>query len=66
LSYEWQNVNSNFKMPVDIVVNDKTIRLHPTSTKQETKIDKKIELEKIQVQSNKFFIKVEKKQKNNT
>lgn len=61
LSYEWQNVNSNFKMPVDIVVNDKTIRLHPTSTKQETKIDKKIELEKIQVQTNKFFIKVEKK-----
>jgi aminopeptidase N len=61
LSYEWQNVNSDFKMPVDIVVNEKTIRLHPTNSKQIMKIDKKIELENIEVKTNQFFIKVEKK-----
>jgi aminopeptidase N len=61
LSYEWQNVNTDFKMPVDIVINEKTIRLHPTTSKQETKIDKKIKLENIQVKTNQFFIKVEKK-----
>jgi aminopeptidase N len=61
LSYEWQNVNSDFKMPIDIVVNEKTIRLQPTNSKQVMKIDKKIELENIEVKTNQFFIKVEKK-----
>ena len=51
-------------MPVDIVINEKTIRLYPTTSNQETKIDKKIKLENIQVKTNQFFIKVEKKQKN--
>ena len=61
ISYEWQNVNANFKMPVDIVINKKTIRLHPTTSKQVIKIDKKIQLENIDVTTNQFFIKVEKK-----
>ena len=57
LIYLWQNVNDNFNMPVDIVINDKTIRLNPKTTKQELKISKKIELNSIQVKTNQFYIK---------
>ena len=48
-------------MPIDIVISGKTVRLHPTTSKQEIKIEKKIELENIQVKTNQFFVKVEKK-----
>ncbi len=61
LSYNWENVNTDFKMPIDIVINEKTIRLHPTTSKQQIKIDKKIELENIEVKIKQFYIKVEKK-----
>ena len=57
LIYLWQNVNDNFNMPVDVVINDKTIRLNPKTTKQELKINKKIELNSIQVKTNQFYIK---------
>jgi len=60
LIYQWGNVNANFKMPVDIIINNKVIRLNPTVSKQEMKIDKKIELENIDVKTNQFFVKVEK------
>ncbi len=61
LTYQWSNVIPNFKMPVDIVINKKVIRLNPTISKQEMKIDKKIELENIEVKTDQFFVKVEKK-----
>lgn len=57
LIYQWDNVVENFEMPVDIVINEKTIRLNPTTSKQEIKIDKKEELANINVKTNQFYIK---------
>lgn len=62
LNFKWENTIDTFNMPVDIVVKDKTIRIHPTNSNQEMKIDKKVDLENINVLTTHFFIKVEKKQ----
>ncbi len=48
-------------MPVDIIINKKTIRLQATNENQELKVDKKLILEDITVKTNQFYIKVERK-----
>jgi aminopeptidase N len=61
LNYKWENVTADFKMPVDIIINEKTIRLQATTENQELKVDKKVVLEDISVKTNQFYIKVERK-----
>lgn len=59
MSFNWTNVIPNFKMPVDIILNGKTVRINPTTAVQELKIDEKIELNQIEIKTKKFFIKTE-------
>jgi hypothetical protein len=61
LNYKWENVTADFKMPVDIIINEQTIRLQPTTENQELKVEKKLVLENIAVKTNQFYIKVERK-----
>ena len=61
LNYKWENVTADFKMPVDIIINEKTIRLQVTTENQELKVDKKVVLEDVTVKTNQFYIKVERK-----
>jgi hypothetical protein len=48
-------------MPVDIIINEKTIRLQTTTENQELKVDIKVILEDVSVKTNQFYIKVERK-----
>ena len=48
-------------MPIDIIINEKPLRLQTTTENQELKIDKKLLLEEIYVKTNQFYIKVERK-----
>ncbi len=59
ISFNWTNVIPNFKMPVDIILNGKTVRINPTTEVQELKIDEKIELNQIEIKTKQFFIKTE-------
>jgi aminopeptidase N len=59
LNYKWENVTADFKMPVDIIINEKTIRLQATTENQELKVEKKLVLEDVTVKNNQFYIKVE-------
>jgi hypothetical protein len=61
LNYKWENVTADFIMPVDIIINEQTIRLQPTTKNQELKVEKKLVLENIAVKTNQFYIKVERK-----
>lgn len=55
LSYRWITDVSNFKMPVDIFINEKEIRLYPTNIWKD--FDGKIEdLENIKVNEKEFYI----------
>jgi aminopeptidase N len=61
LNYKWENVTADFKMPVDIIINEKTTRLQATTENQELKVDKKVVLEDVTVKTNQFYVKVERK-----
>jgi aminopeptidase N len=61
LNYKWENVTADFKMPVDIIINEKTIRLQATTENQELKVEKKLVLEDVTVKTNQFYVKVERK-----
>lgn len=56
LYYQWKTNVQNFKMPVEILVNDQRIRLTPTQQPQKMSI----ESEKIVVDKNKFYVYTEK------
>ena len=38
--YRWSNINDNFQMPLDLLVNGKEIRVYPTKEYQELNINK--------------------------
>src|SRR5690554_158473 len=56
-NYYWKTDVENFEMPVEIRLNEKTIRLNPTNKPQFYKTKKK-KGNSIEVAKNKFFIKV--------
>lgn len=56
LHHRWKTNVQNFKMPVEILVNDKRIRLTPTQQLQKMPI----ESEKVVVDKNKFYVYTEK------
>ena len=59
LKYRWQTDEPNFNMPVDLTINEKEIRIHPTNNFQKCKI--KIDsLDDVSVATEKFYINVEK------
>jgi aminopeptidase N len=57
LEYKWNATETNFDMPVDILNNDKKIRISPTTTwkKSDFKIKK---LDQMKVADNLFYVKV--------
>lgn len=59
LKYRWQTDEPNFKMPVDITINGKEIRIHPTNNFQKYKTKIK-SLDDVSVATEKFYIDVEK------
>lgn len=58
-NYRWKTMETNFEMPVDVVINGKEIRLHPTNEFQKSKIKIK-SLDDVDVLTDEFFIDVEK------
>jgi aminopeptidase N len=57
LEYKWNVAESNFQMPVDVVLKGKTIRLNGTNSWQKTKIKIK-KITDVEVMLNKFGIEV--------
>ena len=43
--YRWNNVNKNFTMPLDLLVNGKVVRISPSSEYQSLKISKHSQIE---------------------
>ena len=57
--YRWENVNENFIMPIDLLVNGRKIRVFPTKNFQSLSISKHSQIE---IMDWKFYVKpVEKK-----
>ena len=57
--YKWENVNENFTMPIDLLVNGRKIRVFPTKNFQSLSISKHSQIE---IMDWKFYVKpVEKK-----
>lgn len=56
LTYYWKNVVPGFKMPVDIIVNGKMLRLNVTETPQTEKVGKKTK--EIEVRPD-FYVRME-------
>ncbi|MCF4101243.1 M1 family metallopeptidase [Gillisia sp. M10.2A] len=54
LFYRWQADVKDFKMPVDVFINNKEVRINPTT--QWKKFDKKLSKEDIQVHEPEFYI----------
>lgn len=52
--YRWNNVNDNFKMPLDLLVNGREVRVIPTKNYQSLNIKKHSQIE---VMDWKFFVK---------
>jgi aminopeptidase N len=59
LEYRWQTDEPKFKMPVDVVVEGKTIRLDATNKWKKEKVGE-LTLDQVEAATNKFYIKVEK------
>lgn len=60
LGYRWETNEKDFTMPVDVVVNEKVIRIYPTTIwKEDIKIEIK-NLNEVEALTNKFYIKVQK------
>lgn len=57
--YKWQTDVSDFNMPIEIIVNDKVIRLLATNELQVYEFAKK-KKGKFEIEQNKFYIKVKK------
>ena len=57
--YRWKVMELNFTMPVDVVINNKKIRLYPTNTFQKSNINIK-NLKDVTVLTDKFYIEVDK------
>jgi len=55
LECRWTEVGSDFNMPIDIAVNDKTIRINPKKEWSSTKIKIK-DISEIQVLTSKFYV----------
>lgn len=55
--YRWRNVNDNFIMPVDLLINGKEVRVSPTTTYKSFEINKHSQIE---VMDWKFYVKPEK------
>ena len=55
--YRWNNVNEDFKMPIDFLVNGKVKRVYPESEFQSFKISK---LSTVEVMDWKFYVLPEK------
>ncbi len=53
-NYRWNNVNTNFKMPIDLLVNGKIKRIIPSNNFQSFKISKHSQIE---VMDWKFYVK---------
>jgi aminopeptidase N len=52
-NYRWSNVNDNFIMPIDLLVNGESIRVYPTKEYQSFNIDKH---SKIEVMDWRFYV----------
>ena len=52
--YRWKNVNNNFIMPIDLLVNNKELRVNPTQDFNSLKIKKHTQVE---VMDWKFYVK---------
>lgn len=59
LEYRWQTDEPNFKMPVDVVVAGKTIRLEATNKWKKEKVGN-VTLNEVEPATKKFYIRVEK------
>lgn len=59
LEYRWQTDEKNFEMPVGTLINGKEVRLNATN-KWQTATEKVDSLDKVEVEKNKFYVKVEK------
>ena len=55
LIYNWENVEDDFNLPIDITVKKKKIRIHPTTKEQTLKVGK-FEIEDVSVNTNDFLI----------
>jgi aminopeptidase N len=58
LFYQWENVDDNFNMPVDVIIGGKTQRIYPTTKVQSIEIPKKTPVSEIKAATSKFFIDV--------
>ncbi len=61
--YRWNNVNDNFKMPLDLLVNGREFRVIPTKEYQSFKISKHSQIE---VMDWKFYVKSNKLNEQNS
>ena len=59
--YRWKTTEPNFTMPVDVIIDGKEIRLHPTNAFQKSKTKIK-NLDAIDVLTDEFFVGVAKEQ----
>jgi aminopeptidase N len=59
LTYNWENVEADFNMPVDIEINSKKVRLYPTKQQQTYKIGN-VGTEDVKVFTDKFLINISK------
>ena len=55
LQARWANVNEGFAMPVDMILDNKTIRIYPKNDWTPTNL-KMNKIDQIQVSGNKFYI----------
>lgn len=58
LTYQWENTRDNFNMPVDVLIEGKSVRFYPTATPQSMDVGKKLELSEISPETGKFLIDV--------
>ena len=54
ISYRWKTNVENFEIPVELLTNNKKIRIHPTNNWQ--KLDQEISTENLKVNLKKFYI----------
>jgi aminopeptidase N len=59
LTYNWENVEADFNMPVDIEINSKKVRLYPTKQQQTYKIGN-VWTEDVKVFTDKYLINISK------
>lgn len=56
--YSWNNVNSDFNMPIDIQYRKKKVRLFPTTTVQKIKLRKFKKSKGFEIFDNQFFVTI--------